>query len=84
MTVSNAAANTLSQAATPARIRGQSVSLFMLATHGGASLGSLVTGLTVSQFGVREALLINGVLLVAAHLAIGRAWMHGDPPARSA
>jgi len=52
----------------------------MLASRGGASLGSLMTGLAVSTFGVREALLVNGVLAVVAHLAIGRAWLRADPP----
>jgi len=80
MTVSNASANALLQSAAPARIRGQTVALFMLASRGGASLGSLMTGLAVSTFGVREALLVNGVLAVVAHLAIGRAWLRADPP----
>ncbi len=76
MTVSNASANALLQSTAPTRIRGQTVSLFMLATRGGAALGSLLTGLAVSQFGVREALLINGALAVAVQFAIGRTWLH--------
>ena len=75
MTASNASANSLLQATAPARIRGQSVSLFMLAMRGGIALGSLVTGLSVTLLGVREALLINGVLAVAAHLFVRRAWL---------
>ncbi len=75
MTVSNASANTLLQSAAAARLRGQSVSLFMLAVRGGVSLGSLLTGISVSALGVRQALLINGVLAVIAHVAIGRAWL---------
>jgi hypothetical protein len=43
MTASNASANTLVQSSAPSRIRGQSVSLFMLAVRGGVSLGSLLT-----------------------------------------
>ena len=80
MTVSNASTNALLQSAAPARIRGQTVSLFMLASRGGASLGSLLTRLSVSQLGVREALLINGALAIAAQLAIGRAWLRAAPP----
>ncbi len=80
MTVSNASANALLQSAAPTRIRGQTVSLFMLATRGGASLGGLLTGLSVNQLGVRDALLVNGGLAVLAHVAIGRAWLRTDPP----
>jgi MFS family permease len=80
MTASNASANTLVQSSAPARIRGQSVSLFMLAVRGGVSIGSLLTGMSVSALGVREALLINGVLAIVAHLAIGRAWIRSPLP----
>jgi hypothetical protein len=34
----------------------------------------------VSVLGVREALMINGVLAIAAHVAIGRAWMKSPLP----
>jgi MFS family permease len=80
MTASNASANTLVQSSAPARIRGQSVSLFMLAVRGGVSLGSLLTGISVSMLGIREALLINGVIAIVAHVAIGRAWMKAPLP----
>jgi MFS family permease len=80
MTVSNASTNALLQGAAPVRIRGQTVSLFMLATRGGAAVGSLRTGLSVSHFGVRAALLVNGALAVAIHLAIGRAWLRTPSP----
>jgi MFS family permease len=84
MTASNASANTFVQSSAPARMRGQSVSLFMLAVRGGVSLGSLLTGISVSALGVREALLINGVLAVVAQLAIGRVWATTLPrPTRS-
>jgi MFS family permease len=75
MTASNASANALLQGAAPARIRGQTVSLWMLAMRGGVSLGSLLTGISVGLLGVRQALLVNGILAVAAQLAIGRAWL---------
>ena len=80
MTASNASANALLQAAAPARIRGQTVSLFMLAMRGGLALGGLATGLSVSLLGVREALLVNGVLAVLAHTAIRRAWLRTPLP----
>jgi MFS family permease len=75
MTASNASANALLQSSAPARIRGQTVSLFMLAMRGGMALGSLVTGVTVHLLDVQEALLLNGVIAVLAHLALGRAWL---------
>lgn len=80
MTASNISANTLLQSAAPTRIRGQTVSLYMLAMRGGVSIGSLLTGVSVSLLGVREALLINGVLAVVAHIAVGRAWFRAPPP----
>jgi len=79
MTASNASANAYVQAAAPVRIRGQAVSLFMLATRGGSALGSLVAGISVSLMGVREALLVNGVLAVLAHMIVGRAWLRQAP-----
>jgi len=84
MTVSSAAANTLLQSHAPTRIRGQTVSLFMLAMRGGTALGSLVTGASVSLLGVREALLINGVLAVVAQVALGRAWLSAPLPGPAA
>ena len=80
MTASNASANALLQAAAPTRIRGQTISLFMLAVRGGVSLGSLLTGVSVSLVGVREALFINGVIAVVAHIAVGRAWVRASLP----
>jgi len=82
MTTSNASANALLQSSAPARIRGQSVSLFMLTMRGGVSLGSLLTGASVNLVGVRAALLINGVIAVSAHLTVGRAWLRSPLPPR--
>jgi len=75
MTASNASANALLHTNAPAHLRGQSVSLFMLAMRGGMALGSLATGVMVHQMGVRDALLVNGAIAVLAHLAIGRVWL---------
>jgi len=75
MTVSNTSANSLLQATAPARIRGQSVSLYMLAMRGGVSIGSLLTGVSVHLLGIRHALLANGVAAVIVHVLIGRQWL---------
>ena len=56
----------------------------MLAMRGGVSVGSLLTGLTVSLLGVREALLINGVLALAGQIVVGRAWIRARVPKASA
>jgi len=80
MTGSNASANTHLQAMAPVAIRGQSVSLFMLAMRGGIAIGGLFTGVTVSLLGVREALLLNGVLALAAQFAVRRTWLRAGTP----
>lgn len=74
MTVSNTSANTLLQASCLPELRGQTVSPYMLAMRGGVSLGSLLTGMSVSLIGARDALLINGLLAVSAQVAVGRRW----------
>ena len=83
MAASNVSANTFLQTFSPPELRGRTVSLFMLAMRGGASLGSLLTGLSVGLLGVRHALLVNGVLAILAHAALGRAW-RGSPLPRPA
>jgi len=74
MTVSNATANTLLQRTAEPLLRGETASLYMLAMRGGRSLGDLFAGLTVSTLGIREALLLNGVLAVAVQSYIAHAW----------
>ena len=74
MTASNASANTLLLAAAPPRIRGETISLYMLAMRGGVAAGGLLTGSLVSLTGVRNALCINGTLAVLAHVLIAGAW----------
>jgi MFS family permease len=83
MTASNASVNALLQSSAPTHIRGQTVSLFMLAMRGGMAMGALVTGATVYWLGVREALLINGILAIVAHLVIGRFWLRAPLPAQA-
>jgi predicted MFS family arabinose efflux permease len=75
MTISNTSANALLQSAAAERIRGQSVSLYMLVMRGGLSIGSLLTGISVHLVGIRHALLINGIVAVVAHGFIGREWL---------
>ncbi len=77
MSVSNTSANTLMQTASAPRLRGQTISLYMLAMRGGSSLGSLVTGASVSLLGIRRALLLNGALAVVAHVFVGVRWCRG-------
>jgi len=74
MTISNTSANSLLQSTALPHLRGQTASLFMLAMRGGLSVGSLLTGLSVSAVGVREAILINGALAIVVQLAIGGHW----------
>ena len=80
MTASNTCANALLQLMAHAQLRGQTVSLFTLAMRGGMSMGSLVTGLSVSSLGVREALLLNGLLAISLQLVLGHAWRRAALP----
>jgi MFS family permease len=75
MSITNTSANTLVQTAAQPHLRGQAVSVFMLVSRGGMALGSLAMGLAVSLLGMREALLINGVLAIAAQAQIARNWL---------
>lgn len=81
MTACNSSANTLLMSEAPAQLRGQTVSLFMIAVRGGSSAGGLLTGISVSFLGVRHALLLNGALAVALQLAIGWGWRRPGAPA---
>ena len=74
MTISNTSVNTLLQSTAPTTLRGQTISLYMVAMRGGASFGSLATGLSLSLVGVRDALLINGILAIVAQIAVGLWW----------
>jgi MFS family permease len=74
MTASNTSANALLLAAAPTGIRGETISLYSLAMRGGVAVGSVLTGVSVSLLGVREALLINGAAALLLQIAIGRHW----------
>ena len=80
MTVSNTAANSLLQATADPQLLGQTVGLYMLAMRGGISLGALVTGAGVSLLGVQQALLLNGLVAVAAQAALTRMWLRAPSP----
>lgn len=80
MTTSNTAANTLIQATAVPALRGQTVSMFMLAIRGGMALGSITTGVSVSLLGIRAALAIDGAVAIVAHLVIGRFWLRCELP----
>ena len=60
---------------------GQAVSFYMLALSGGFSLGAVITGATVTAFGVQHALLMNGIVAVAIQLVVARMWMRAPLPA---
>jgi predicted MFS family arabinose efflux permease len=73
MTISNTSSNSLLQATANAGQLGQTVSLYMLAVRGGSSIGALLTGVEIGAFGVRRALLVNGIaaLVFQGTIAIG-------------
>ena len=80
MSISSTSANTLLQSTASSGLRGQTLSLYMLAMRGGLSIGSLLTGVSAHLLGVRNALLINGVLAVLAQLIVGHAWLRSPLP----
>jgi dipeptide/tripeptide permease len=80
MTVSNTSANSLLQATANPRLLGQTVGLYMLAVRGGSSIGSLITGATVTLLGVRHALLLNGLAAIAVQTIVARMWLATPAP----
>jgi predicted MFS family arabinose efflux permease len=78
MVATNTAVNTILQSAIDARLRGRVSSLYTLAVRGGAPLGNLATGLVASHYGVRTALLADGILAVACQLALTTALRRAD------
>ncbi len=80
MSISNTSANSLLQTTASPSLRGQTISLYMLAMGSGISFGNLLTGVSVSLLGVSHALLINGSLAVAAHVFVGRKWFRSPQP----
>ena len=80
MTISNTSANSLLQATANPLLLGQTVSLYMLAVRGGSSIGSLLTGATVSLLGVQHAFLLNGLAALAVQAVIARMWLRSPSP----
>jgi MFS family permease len=72
MTGSNIAANSQIQSSAPPTVRGQAVSLYMLAMRGGMAVGSLLTGGLVHVCGIRGALMADGLIAIAIQFAILR------------
>jgi predicted MFS family arabinose efflux permease len=73
MVASNTAANSILQSSIDDRMRGRVSSMYTLALRGGAPIGNLATGVVVTHWGVRTALLVNGAMAIACHAAlIGR------------
>ena len=83
MTMSNTAANALIQATAGSRVLGRTVSLYMLAMRGGISIGALLSGATVSLFGVQRMLLFNGAVAVVLQAAFARVWFRAPMPSHS-
>jgi MFS family permease len=79
MSVSNTSANALLQADATPQLRGQTISLYMLAMRGGISIGSFMTGLSVSLLGARYALLVNGVGAIVGQIIVSRQWLRSLP-----
>jgi MFS family permease len=80
MSVTNTSTNALVQGAASPQLLGQAVSVYMLAMRGGIALGGFTTGLTVTALGVRDALLLNGVIAIIAQVLIGRTWSRAAVP----
>jgi predicted MFS family arabinose efflux permease len=70
VTSSNTMANASVQLHAKPDERGKAVSLYMLAMHGGAALGSLGSGAAIHAIGVRSTLLVDGIVAVALQLAV--------------
>jgi len=75
MTITNTSANSLLQATAPARIRGQTVSLYMLVMRGGRIHREPVDRDFCAPAWVRHALALNRAIAVVAHVFIGRRWL---------
>jgi predicted MFS family arabinose efflux permease len=73
--ISNTSSNTLLQSLTPSHLRGQAASTYMLALRGGIAIGSLTTGLLATALGIRDALIVNGILAIGVQAAINRHWL---------
>ncbi len=71
MTISNTSANTYLQSHASPALRGQAISLYMLAMRGGISLGSVLTGAIIGFLGVQDSLMIDALAAIALQVAFG-------------
>lgn len=71
----NASAQSILQSSVSDEFRGRTASIYVLALRGGVPLGNLVTGLTVSHFGIRSAIFANGTLSIFTLLWIANFWL---------
>jgi MFS family permease len=72
MNITNTSNNTLIQVSAVPSARGQAVSLYMLAMRGGLALGALLTGALTHVYGIRSALLVDGLAAVVIQGVIVR------------
>jgi predicted MFS family arabinose efflux permease len=70
MTICNTSANTVLQVMADPSMLGETVGLYLLVLSTGLSIGAVFTGATVSAFGIRRALIVNGLAAIAAQAAI--------------
>jgi predicted MFS family arabinose efflux permease len=73
--ITNTSANTIVQSTAAPGMLGQTVSLYMFTMNAGISIGALLTGAIVATAGIRAALMANGVMAAALHLANAVAWL---------
>ena len=65
------AANSSTQLATTAEMRGRVMGLYMLVFLGGAPLGSPLVGWVAEEYGARMSLIAGGVISLAATVVVG-------------
>ena len=75
MIITNISVNTLIQTRSSELLRGQAISLFLLASRGGIGLGAFLTGMLVGLLGVKQALIFNGVLAIILQSALFLTWI---------
>lgn len=83
MIITNISVNSLLQVHAPELLRGQAISLFLMASRGGIGLGALVTGISVNYVGVSGALTINGLLAIALQLMLFSVWTKSSSHTKS-
>jgi predicted MFS family arabinose efflux permease len=80
MTVVGTSVNTLLQFNVRPQLLGQVVSLYMLAVRGGFSVGALLTGFAVDAIGIRQTLMLDGLMAMLAQLILLRSWLKAPLP----